>query len=291
MTGAFDDRLVSLSITIDKDKPGAQTFVFDQSYYIIAQGNRLTNGLFGDCALRIDNIAKQTRDYIVSRTSQWATNKTTAQVSLEVGRESYGTFQLFAGAAVASNPSQPPDIGLTLHSLAGAQYLTYANASLLPQNATLKQICQSVADNLGLQLDFQASQNPLVGNYHFNGSIGKQMQSLSLLGDIWVYMDVPNTLVVTDAQTSRKLPPVEVNYQTGMVGVPEITEIGARAIVLIKNEIKIGSPVNLKSILNPSINGEYNIFKLGFQIASRDNPFYWVMDMNPKKLSLNQGAP
>jgi len=281
MTNAFDDRLVSLEIDVD-----GQKIKYDQNYYIIAQGTRFTNGNFGECNLRIDNISKKTRDYLVGRTSQWAKNRTTANIFLNVGRASYGTFQMFAGQAIAGSPTQPPDIGLVLRSLSQAALFGYANAFAAPQNATVKDICGQIAQTAGIELDFQAKNNPNIGNYHFTGALAKQIKSLNDLG-VSAYIDPSgSTLVVTDINTPRKLPTIEVNAETGMIGVPEITEVGVRVIMLIKNEIKIGSPVKLTSVVNPSVNGNYYIYKLGFQIASRDIPFYWIMDLRPADLAL-----
>ena len=285
MTFAFDDRLVTLQIDIE-----GQSFTFDQSYYMIATGQAYTNGNFGECALRIDNIAKTTRDFLVTKTSQWNLNRTNADISLSVGRASYGTFQIFNGNAIASNPTQPPDIGLTIRSLSKAALLGYPNAFTAPSMATLKTVCEQVAQSAGLTLDFQATTNPNIGNYRFTGAVGKQIQKLNELGVSAYISQSSNVLVVTDYLKPRNLPPVQINAQNGMIGVPEVTEVGVRVKMLINNQVQIGAPAQVTSVANPAANGTFIINKLGYEIASRDTPFYWVLDLTyaPNVLGVSQ---
>ena len=286
MTAAFDNRLFRLQISLNDT---GETFVFDQNYYIVASGTKYVNGNFADFAIRIDNIQKSTRDLLINRTSLWAKNKTVANISLEVGRQSYGTFQIAAGQSIACTPTQPPDIGLTFKSLSQVGAMGLIGAYTAAPITQLKIIAQQIAESNHLTLDWQASQNPTIGNYHFTGPAAVQVKKLNDLGYINAYIDDTNqSLVVTDNGVPRAIPPIQVNAQTGMIGVPQLTEIGARVKQLIQNEVKIGAPVNLQSKINPGVNGNYTIAKLGFEVASRDTPFYWVMDL---RIPLATGSP
>lgn len=275
MTDAFDNRLISLQITVDNE-----TLTYDQSYAIVASGTKYTNGNFADFLIRIDNIAKTDRNFLTTKTSPWSPQRTNALVSLNVGRASYGTFQMATGNAIACNPTQPPDIGLILKSQAFAASMGFVGAFSAPPTASLKSICQQVATNLGIPLDYQATQNPTIGNYHFSGASLVQVKKLNELANINAYIDnSSNTLVVLDNGTGRiNEPPIIVSSATGMVGVPEISEIGVRCKMLILNEIKVGSRIQIQSEINPAANGTYYIAKLGFEVASRDTPFYWLID-------------
>jgi hypothetical protein len=263
--------------------------VYDQNYFISASGTKYVNGNFADFAIRIDNINKTTRDLLINRTSLWAKNKTVANISLEVGRQSYGTFQIAAGQSIACTPTQPPDIGLIFKSLSQVGAMGLIGAYSAAPITTLKVIAQQIATSNSLTLDYQASQNPTIGNYHFTGAAPVQVKKLQELGYINAYIDdTSKSLVVTDNGVARAVPPIDVNPQTGMVGVPQLTEIGARAVQLIKNEVKIGAPVNLQSQINPGVNGKYLIAKLGFDVASWQTPFYWIMDL---RIPLSTGSP
>jgi len=277
---AFDNRLVALSITI-----AGETVTYDQSYYILATGTKYVNGNFAEGTVRIDNISKKTRDLIINKTSQWNPNFQPASITLSVGRQSSGSFVLFSGDAIASNPTQPPDIALILRSLSFSGVFAIPNAFSAAPTTNIQAIAQQVADSLGLTLKFQSTSTRQIANYNFTGAAGKQIAKLAQLG-IWAYQD-GDSLIVTDPYGARTdVETIDIDTNNGLIGVPEVTEIGARARVLITREINIGTKVNLTSKINPAVNGAYTVIKLMFEIASRDTPFYWILEMQPNPYSL-----
>ena len=276
----FDDRLVTLTIKIGND-----TYTFDQEYYIAATGIIFTGGLFGQSTIKIDNISKQVLDTLITKTTVWRPNRTTANVSLSIGRASYGTFEIFNGGAIASNPSQPPNIGMIIQSNTLSTILGQPNAFTAGSMTTIKSLCQSLAQSFNVPLVYEATSQQQVGNYHFVGPLSKQIMKINDLGIVKVSY-VNSQIVVTDLGAARKLPVVQVDTDHGLIGVPEVTEKGVRVKVLITNEIKLGSPVTVTSTVNPAANGNFTIFKLGYEIASRDTPFYYVLDLQPNPLTL-----
>ena len=288
MSAAFDDRLFDLQISLD----GEVIANYDQSFYIIATGTRYTNGNFGECALQIDNISKTIRDYIITKTTPWAKSRQNAQIVLSVGRESYGTFVLFSGDMIGANVTQPPDIGLIFRAATGAATIGYANAIAASPSATFLSICQQVAANISaasplpVVLDFQSQfGNKIIGNYQFTGGVTNQVNKLMELEDVTAYIE-NGKLVVRDIGVPRQDVPIQINSQTGMIGVPQITELGVRVKMLIKNNVILGSPVTVTSVLNPMANGNFYVIKLAFEVASRDTPFYWIMDLTPANNAL-----
>lgn len=282
MSQAFDDRLISLTVSLDE-----QTVTYDQDFYIIAAGCKYTNGNFGECSLRIDNISKRTRDFFATRSTSWRPDRRNAKMILRVGRKSTGLFQVFSGNAIACNPSQPPDIGLHFKSLSMSLLLGQVNAISAPANATLKTICQQVANNINYTLAYEASIDPIIGNYQFTGPAPKQINRLNDLAPICAFADDSNaSLVVIDRDGAREKTVIEISAETGMVGVPEVTEVGVRVRMLITGEINPGVAVSLTSKINPAVNGEYVVYKLMYQVASFEAPFYWVLDLKPIKFAL-----
>lgn len=280
MTKAFDDRLITLTIQIE-----GETFVFDQNYYINAVGEKYAAPNLGIGEVRIDNIDKNTRDFLVSKTSLYNTNSTLpvpAILSLDVGRKSYGTFRLFTAQVIAGNPTQPPDIGLTLRAMTGAALLGLPLALTMPPNTLLSGISAQVAQKLGLTLSFQATDKN-INNYSFTGGAAKQLQKLQEAGNVDAFID-NTTLIVKDSAKPRLGPVPLINQQTGMVGIPLITERGVSVTTLINNEVLVGGQMKVESDLNPAATGTWNIFKLGFEISSWEVPFYWTIEANNNPL-------
>lgn len=48
--------------------------------------------------------------------------------------------------------------------------------------------------------------------------------------------------------------------------------------MLFDNQTVLGGGINITSKLNPAANGAYTVFKLGFELASRDTPFYYIAE-------------
>lgn len=280
MTQAFDDRLVTLSITLD-----GETITYDQSYTIEAFGTKFANAVLSQCQMRIYNISKTVRDRLITKTSPFILQRDQIIASLDVGRKSYGTFRLFQGNIIASSPSQPPDIGVTFTSQTLSFMLGNPISVMMPENATLKSIAQQVAKNLGVALDFKATDKN-VNNYSFMGAAIKQVQCLAEAGNVNAFID-NNTLHVRDVYKPSDSP-IEINKHTGMVGVPEITETGIRVKCLILNEIKTTDTIRITSDVNPAANGDFVIFKLNFELATRETPFYWIIEATKYRLGISQ---
>lgn len=282
MTAAFDDRLVSVTIATDD----GTVLTYDQNYYILATGTKFTDGTLGECAMRIDNISKKTRDYLVSKCSPWVIPRSYVNLTLEVGRASRGSFRLFEGQATAGNPSQPPDIGLTFTSLTNSALLGNIGTLNTGPQSSLKNIATQIAAQLtntltgkpGIPLDYKATYNPTVNNYNFIGPIIRQVDKLNDIGGVNAAI-VNNVLVVVDAGKSRGNTPILLNASTGMIGVPTTTELGVNVKALIGTEIRPFDLVTVQSSINPAANGTFVVYKLGFDIASRDTPFYWNIEM------------
>ena len=65
-----------------------------------------------------------------------------------------------------------------------------------------------------------------------------------------------------------------------MIGVPKGTENGIKASMLFDSVSQIGSQLSLTSEINPILDGEYSIYKLEFDITSRDGAFYLNAEAN-----------
>jgi hypothetical protein len=264
---------------------------------IAAVGTKFANALQNECEVKITNLDKPTRDYILTETSPFNANRTPKILTLDVGRKSYGTTRIFVGnivstakpsekktgedkdstsKSVAPSSSQPPDITLTLKCLtANFQKGNIINRSQ-PGQAKLSQIAQQVAEDLQLALDFQAT-DKLIANYTHSGAALKQVEKLNEMGAINAYVDDVN-LIIKDANTPLTQRVKILNLETGLVGIPEITERGVKVKYLLDNQTVLGGRLRLSSTIYPVVNGDYSIYKLSFEIANRDTPFYWIAE-------------
>lgn len=241
-----------------------------------ASGTKYANANQNECEVVITNVDKATRDFILSETSPFNGNRTPKRFIVEAGRKSYGYSRIYSGVVASAVPTQPPDINVTLKALTGNDKKSEIVARNQPGQASLKRIATQVATDLGVALLFQA-QDRQIANYNFTGGALKQVDKLGEVGRVNAFID-DDSLIVKDnnraiANTARIL-----NIDTGLIGIPEITEQGVKVKFLLDNTTTLGGALRIQSKIYPAVNGDYIIYKLGFDIASRDTPFYWIAE-------------
>ena len=65
-----------------------------------------------------------------------------------------------------------------------------------------------------------------------------------------------------------------IDNTTGMIGIPEATERGVSVRILFDLQTDLGGQIDLTSELNPALDGSYTIYKIDFDLASREAPWY-----------------
>lgn len=269
---AFDPRIVQVSLEIN----GVINTYEDLA--ITAKGTKYANSLQNECEVTIANLDKATRDYILTQTSPFNKDRTPKNLIIKAGRQSYGVSKIYEGNIVSSLVSQPPDITIALRCLTGA----FFNGNILsrgqPGYVTMSQLSKSIASDIGANLNFQA-EDKNISNYAYSGSSLKQINHLGAVGGVNVFLD-DNTLVVKNAfvPIDNTAPIRILNANSGMIGIPEFTEQGIRVKFLLDNKTILGGAIQIESQLDPATNGTYVIYKLGFEIATRDTPFYYIAE-------------
>lgn len=273
MTKAFDQRIVRVGIEIDGN---SETF---DNVRIDARGSKFRSAIMSTADIRIYNLTREHQQYILTRASpiiRAPAPLTPINVTLDVGRESYGVFRLFEGAVFQGGVSQPPDIGIVLQSLTNNFQLANTVNTSFPEYATLQQISTRIAQQLGVSLQM-VSKFPgrQISNYSFTGAPQKQIQKLNEMGVI-AYID-NKTLVICDPDQSRGENVALINSSNGLVGVPQPTSSGCSVQVMIGQSIEVGGEVQIESEQNPAVNGNYIVMKLDFEVSNRGEPFFYTL--------------
>ncbi len=266
----LDPRIVKVSIEVDGS---LKTY---EGLAISATGTKFGNENQNEAEIKISNLDKTTRNYILTETSPFNENRKPKKIILEVGRLSSGTFKLFEGDITASTITQPPDITLVMKALTGDFAKGDVVAVTQAPQVKLSKIAEQIAGSLGLSLEFQATDKN-IANYSFNGGKLKQIAKLGEAGYVNAFID-DNVLVVKDWDAPLRDRVRVLNLGTGMIGIPEINEQGVKVKFLIDNQTVLGGAIKITSELNPAANGTYDIYKLDFDVTSRDIPFYFIAE-------------
>jgi hypothetical protein len=263
----LDPRVVNISIEVD----GRVNTYSDLNMY--ATGMKYANPLQNEAEIKISNLDKETQNYILTQVSPFTPNRTPKTVIVEAGRKSTGVTTIYKGNIATCSMSQPPDQTITLKCLTGNFQKGNIISQSQPGKVTLLQASQQLANDLGYILDFQA-QNKDITNFFYSGAAAGAVDNLALTGGISVFID-DQRLIVADMGVPINNIVRELNANTGMIGVPQTTELGVNATFLLDNLTRVGSTLRIKSDVNPMANGDFVIYKLGFEIATRDVPFYY----------------
>jgi hypothetical protein len=266
----FDPRIVRVTLQIEN------TLKTYEDVLINISGTKYANALQNDCQIQLFNLDTQTQNYILTQTSPFTMNQVPKSIIVEAGRQSYGTTKIYEGNIVSSLLSQPPDIGVTLRCLTG----NFQKGNILsrgqPSQISLFQISKQLTQDLKTSLTFQAS-DKLLSNYIYSGPVLNQINTVATAGGVNVFID-DSVLVVKNNNAPINNTLTIISQETGMIGIPEVTEIGVKVKFFINRDTVLGGGLRVISTKNPAATGNYVIYKLGFEISNRETPFYYIAE-------------
>lgn len=275
---AFDERLLRVGIEVE-----GQVRIFEGNpqdgstgFDIRVKGDKFGSLTQNETEVSITNLDQPTRDFLLTEGTPFnrLRNRVRNRIFIEAGRVSTGYHRVFEGDITTTSVSQPPDIITTIRALTNQfQKGEIVSAQALPM-ATLNDIAQSTADSLGVRLEFLSENNPQISNYQYNGSVAGQVNKLGSLVSGDVYVD-DDTLVVKDATQSLPGRNRVLNLDNGLIGIPQFQEFGIAVTYFFDSFSTVGTQLELQSTIYPATNGLYTIYKLSFDLASRDTPFYY----------------
>lgn len=267
---ALDPRIVRIGVEVS-----GQLRTYDD-LWVKATGVKFANPLQNECTVEVANLAKEVRDFLQTETSPYNRNRTPKRLIVEAGRASTGAFRLFTGDITEVQPGQAPDITLTIKAKTGQFRKGEIVARSKPPLVPLSVLAADIARDLGVGLLFEARERN-IANYSFTGAALKQVDKLAQVGSVNVYID-DGQLIVKDYNAPLRSASRVLSEETGLIGIPEPTEQGVKVRYLLDPQTRLGGRIELRSVVNPAMSGRYVIYKLGFEISSRDTPFYTIAE-------------
>lgn len=291
---AFDNRIFKIVFNWSDDQATLdstlQTGPAGKFFAITAQGTKYINAQQNELSLQVTNLSPTLRNQLLTQLTPFNYDQKRKSVSLYAGRVSTGFFLLYQGDITECYPSQPPDIMLNIKSKANQFYKYDIIGQAQNLTAPLSQIVSNSAQGLGLASRFEAT-DKLISNYSYNGSRVQEINHIGELGPYDVYTD-DTTMVCKNKGVPLQNTGSVISSDTGMIGQPMATEWGARVTTLLTQDVALGGKFTVDSDINPLMNGDYAIYKLGFSIASREVPFYTVLEGTKNfDMYMNAGLP
>lgn len=266
----IDLRRIRIGIEVD----GGINWYEDQNMNVTASGTKYANPLQNDCTAVISGLSTATRDYILTETSPFNSNRTPKRLIVEAGRVSSGVFRLFVGDIISSEPGSPPDVNLTIK--AKTQNAQSGNIIAVDGAATqkLSAIADRVAREIGVALDFVATDKN-IANFSYTGAALKMIELLQQAGRVRAFID-DEVLIVKDYGKSHIGRIKVLNQESGMVGIPKPTESGLDVQYIIDGESLLGGMLRIDSRMFKAVNGDYIIDELKFEVSSHGDAFFYT---------------
>lgn len=246
----------------------------DQNMNVRATGTKFANPLQNDCSVTISGLSMQTRDFILTETSPFNSNRTPKRLIVEAGRVSIGVFRLFVGDIISASPGSPPDVTLTIK--AKTSNSQSGNIVSVEGGAMqkLSAIADRVAREIGVALDFIATDKN-ISNFSYSGAASKMVDLLQQSGGVRAFID-DEILIVKDYGRAHIGRIKILNQESGMVGVPKPTESGLEVTYMVDSESLLGGMIRIDSRMFKSVNGDYVVDQLKFDVSTHDDAFFYT---------------
>ena len=154
----------------------------------------------------------------------------------------------------------------------------------------LKDICQKVAELLGLELVWKAQSTKTVKGFYSCGALTDMLQQINELDEKTIIYQDGNSLIVEDympmqennANNLKEGQQIKVfNQLSGLISHPEPDPFGVKFKVLLDPSLKCGDAVKLESDMIPSADGVYWIYSIRHHGELRGREFY--SEINARK--------
>lgn len=268
----FDNRLLRVGVEIGK------RIVWFEGLSIEATITKVANEVANEANVKITGISKTQRDQILTETTPWMHASTRKSLIIEAGRASYGTSRIYTGDIQTVGVSQPPDIAIDISAKTNAWNKLQVISKGYAASVSSKVVAADIADSMGLTLVWEATDKQ-IGSYSFTGSKGQQLGQLGQLGQVNAYVDDDKLVVKDLGKPLGKVATVAILDSTsGMVGIPELTEQGIRVKMMFEPQSRCGGAITVDSKRNPGANGTYTIYKMTYDLANRQEPFYTTIE-------------
>ena len=227
-----------------------------------------------EAKVQVFNLTKSTIEYLTTFSSPYFKPQAKKKINIYAGYEESGWGRIFSGDITKAIPTGMPDIILNIE----AQSLNADQRTPISYSAsdiTAQDLGQSIANQLGLNYDWQATSTNKIPLFDFLGSKRELIKEFNNLENITMFEDNGTLKVVDKSPVIKNTNQAKlINQNSGLIGEVEPDEYGIKFRCLIDPSMNCGGWVKTESVKLPSTNGFYQIYTLDFDFSSRDEQFY-----------------
>lgn len=280
-----------LNIEITKlDEAGNIEFqkVFENSLNVKFNFQKyIGNIMYGSGKVSICGLPRNIIEVLIGFTDTETELQKRRIIKVSAGYEGQQLGLMVNGTIKSAMPSMPPDVWIDCdvinnYEALNNQSINFSTKETMP----LSDYINLVASNLGLQQDIRITNADAINISQQNitaGTIFDIVYSITNVSFPIVAYIENETLIVDYAveplnNDERYINPIEINKNTGMVGLPQLLNAGkiANITTLLNTSIKTGDIIKVESSQIPSANGLYYVIGMTYNGEFRGNNWYSI---------------
>ncbi|MEY0216866.1 hypothetical protein AB7W58_20920 [Providencia rettgeri] len=280
---AFNRKRIRLTLKLNgKD----EVFTSDNKNKLSAVGLRISAEVsfgYGSPApyarVRVYGLPQETMNKLI--TAKFQQVKTLRTLITIEAAEGEGDFaQVFSGGIFMALPeySEAPNVSIVIEAISAVF------ESKLPTPAESYEGSRSVAEIISgickrIGFSFESNNvNAMVDNPYLTGSDLEKIRWLCVNNDLDLYLG-NNSVAIAPKGAPRNIKIAVISPDTGLIGYPVITNIGATFKCLYDPSIQFGALVRVKGSQIELCNGEWRVYGLRAQLETEMDSARWFMEI------------
>lgn len=283
-------RRLQVLLTIER---GQEPILIDEYLKISVKCDKTISQFQNQTTISIAGISAALRSRLLSQFT--AFNKRRLEIAnLAAEDMPWASVEVFAGygevlsriykgeVVLCDLSGNPPNLEINMTAFTAQQDKVKMVVQPPPKSSTLRDCVIWAANAMGLDYKLNvANPDVIVGNFarssYTVSAILFELQGV-FAPNINAFID-DDTLVVKDPY--KILNPTDIPKVTEFIGIPTWFEWGVTFKSFFRPDLKLAGGCELTSVMNESLNGNYVIGKIAYEVTSRDEPFYVTVSAYP----------
>ena len=184
-----------------------------------------------------------------------------AGIKLEVGYPN-AIAEILVGSVTEATPNfNSPNNEINLKVKSGAfNNIEFGVCDSFNGGVNFRTICEKVAENNKVALDFQTQENPIIYDYSYTGTPFQQIENLRKYVKSNIFLQNNKLCVFSQDQSPYTI--TKLNYTNGLIGSPKPNQLGCEVECLLNSALQVGQFIDLETLKISQLNGKYRIIEL-----------------------------
>ncbi|EKT56421.1 baseplate hub protein [Providencia sneebia] len=280
---AFNRKRIRLTLKLNgKD----EVFTSDNKNKLSAVGLRISAEVsfgYGSPApyarVRVYGLPQETMSKLI--TAKFQQVKTLRSLITIEAAEGEGDFaQVFSGGIFMALPeySEAPNVSLVIEAISAVfESKLPTPAESYEGSHSVSEIISGICKRIGFSFESN-NVNAMVDNPYLTGSDLEKIRWLCVNNDLDLYLG-NNSVAIAPKGAPRNIKIAVISPDTGLIGYPVITNIGATFKCLYDPSIQFGALVRVKGSQIELCNGEWRVYGLRAQLETEMDSARWFMEI------------